>query len=402
MLDPLEITVADLEEDRYSRLRLIPWWDQSKLKNTKVMVVGAGALGNEVIKNLALVGVGNILIIDMDIIENSNLSRSVLFRAEDCGRLKAEVAAERAMEINPDINVTWMNADIVNDVGLGVFACMDVVIGGLDNREARLAINQSCWKVNVPWVDGAIEVLHGVARVFVPPDGACYECTMGEVDYRILNARRSCTLLSKEEMISGKVPTTPTIASIIAGVQVQEVLKLLHQRDNLPPISGRGFVFNGLNFDCYLIEYQRKDECPSHTTYQELTAIDGDSCSTTLRDLLNRAVKDLGPGSQIDLEHQLIAALECPECETKENICKPLGRMSRTEILCPACGQERMPELVYSLDGSPGEEHILDMTVRDAGLPLYDVFTARNGWSMTHYVLKGGLPLVFQNSETCR
>lgn len=235
MLDPLEITVADLEEDRYSRLRLIPWWDQSKLKNAKVMVVGAGALGNEVIKNLALVGVGNILIIDMDIIENSNLSRSVLFRAEDCGRLKAEVAAERAMEINPDINVTWMNADIVNDVGLGVFACMDVVIGGLDNREARLAINQSCWKVNVPWVDGAIEVLHGVARVFVPPDGACYECTMGEVDYRILNARRSCTLLSKEEMISGKVPTTPTIASIIAGVQVQEVLKLLHQRDNLPP-----------------------------------------------------------------------------------------------------------------------------------------------------------------------
>ncbi|HAV20946.1 MAG TPA: thiamine biosynthesis protein ThiF, partial [Firmicutes bacterium] len=96
MLDPLEITVADLEEDRYSRLRLIPWWDQSKLKNAKVMVVGAGALGNEVIKNLALVGVGNILIIDMDIIENSNLSRSVLFRAEDCGRLKAEVAAERA------------------------------------------------------------------------------------------------------------------------------------------------------------------------------------------------------------------------------------------------------------------------------------------------------------------
>ena len=65
------------------------------------------------------------------------------------------------------------------------------------------------------------------------PDGACYECTMGEVDYRILNARRSCTLLSKEEMISEST-TTPTIASIIAGVQVQEVLKLLHQRDNLP------------------------------------------------------------------------------------------------------------------------------------------------------------------------
>lgn len=341
MSDPIEVTLADLDEDRYSRLRLIPWWDQSKLEQANVMVVGAGALGNEILKNLALVGIGHILIVDMDAIEDSNLSRSVLFRAEDCGRLKAEVAAERVMEINPDIHVTWLNANIVHDVGLGVFAGMDVVIGGLDNREARLSINQSCWKVNVPWVDGAIEVLHGVARVFVPPDGACYECTMGETDYRILNARRSCTLLSREEMVSGKVPTTPTVSSIIAGVQVQEVLKLIHERDNLPPIEGHGFVFNGLNFDCYLVEYQRKEECPSHTTYHELVAIDGDSCSTTLRSMLDQAKADLGPDAQIDLEHQLIVALECSECNTREEICTPLGQMSPAEVACPSCGKQR-------------------------------------------------------------
>jgi molybdopterin/thiamine biosynthesis adenylyltransferase len=395
MSAPIEVTLADLEEDRYSRLRLITWWDQSKLKEANVMVVGAGALGNEIIKNLALVGVGHILIVDMDTIENSNLSRSVLFRAEDCGRLKAEVAAERAMEINPDIDVTWLNANIVHDVGLGVFAGMDVVIGGLDNREARLAINQSCWKVNVPWVDGAIEVLHGVARVFVPPDGACYECTMGETDYRILNARRSCTLLSRDEMVSGKVPTTPTVSSIIAGIQVQEVLKLIHEHDGLNAIEGHGFVFNGLNFDCYLVEYQRKEECPSHTTYQELVTIDGDSFSTTLRSLLDRAKADLGPNAQIDLEHQLIVALECSECKTRAEICTPLGRMSPAQVACPSCGKQRMPQLLHSVDGSSGEEHILDMSIRDTGLPPCDVFTARNGWSMVHYVLAGDLPMAF-------
>src|SRR3954471_13616406 len=91
------------DSDRYSRLRLIPWWRQEKLASAKVLVVGAGALGNEVLKNLALLGVGTTYVIDLDTVEPSNLSRSVLFRAEDGGRGKAEVAARRACEINPDV-----------------------------------------------------------------------------------------------------------------------------------------------------------------------------------------------------------------------------------------------------------------------------------------------------------
>ena len=83
------------DDDRYSRLRLISWWRQERLATAKVLVVGAGALGNEVIKNLALLGVGTTYLIDLDAIEASNLSRSVLFRAEDAGRPKAEVAARR-------------------------------------------------------------------------------------------------------------------------------------------------------------------------------------------------------------------------------------------------------------------------------------------------------------------
>src|ERR1700710_2812493 len=85
------------DDDRYSRLRLIPWWRQERLAAAKVLVVGAGALGNEVIKNLALLGIGTTYLIDLDDVEPSNLSRSVLFRQADGGRPKAVVAAERAV-----------------------------------------------------------------------------------------------------------------------------------------------------------------------------------------------------------------------------------------------------------------------------------------------------------------
>ena len=171
---PPEPMVID-DNDRYSRLRLISWWDQEKLKNAKVFVVGAGALGNEVLKNLALLGVGQVYVIDLDEIEDSNLTRSVLFRARDRGKSKAVAAAEALRDINPDTNVTPIHGNVITDIGLGLFRDIDVVIGCLDNREARLWVNRCCWKVGRPWVDGGIQEISGVLKVFQPPDGACYE-----------------------------------------------------------------------------------------------------------------------------------------------------------------------------------------------------------------------------------
>ena len=102
----------DSESDRYHRQSLISWWDQDRLAEATVFVVGAGALGNELVKNLTLVGVGHIIVVDMDRIENSNLARCVFFRAEDEGRMKAEVLAERASDLNPDIEVLPLVGDV--------------------------------------------------------------------------------------------------------------------------------------------------------------------------------------------------------------------------------------------------------------------------------------------------
>src|SRR3984957_19747561 len=177
MADVLRVQ-PDAEEDRFARFRLISWWDQARLSQARVLVIGAGALGNEILKNLALLGIGNVFVADLARVANSNLSRSVLFREADCGRPKVEVVAARAREIYPDMKVQPFFGNIVYDLGLGIYRWADVILGGLDNREARVAINQSAARAGKPWIDGAIERLDGVARVFNPAAGPCYECTM--------------------------------------------------------------------------------------------------------------------------------------------------------------------------------------------------------------------------------
>ncbi|HEV3120648.1 MAG TPA: ThiF family adenylyltransferase, partial [Isosphaeraceae bacterium] len=252
------------DSDRYSRLRLISWWRQEVIQSARVLVVGAGALGNEVLKNLALLGLGSITVIDLDEVEPSNLSRSVLFRDGDAGRPKAEVAAQRAQEINPTIRVRPIQGDVITDLGLGHFADQNLVIGCLDNREARLWVNRQCWKVGTPWVDAGIQEIQGVVKVFVPPHSACYECAMTERDYQLLNLRYSCPLLARDEILAGKVPTAPTIASMMAALQVQEALKLLH---GIPAAAGCALVFNGVTNQFYTTQLPFRDDCLSHETY---------------------------------------------------------------------------------------------------------------------------------------
>ncbi|RME53929.1 MAG: ThiF family adenylyltransferase, partial [Deltaproteobacteria bacterium] len=200
-------------EDRYARLREIPWWEQEVLAAARVIVVGAGALGNEVLKNLALLGIGSITIVDHDRIETSNLTRSVLFRRGDVGAWKAEVARDRVVEMNPDCRVEALSCDVIFDLGLGRFRRADVVFGCLDNLAARFFLNKFCYRTKTPYLDAALDHLNGDVRIFVPPEGACYECGMSEHDRRTLRKRVSC-LKTALPPIERHIPTTPTISAI--------------------------------------------------------------------------------------------------------------------------------------------------------------------------------------------
>lgn len=388
MGNQFELNSSDFEEDRYSRLRLIPWWDQEKIKNAKIMVVGAGALGNELIKNLTLLGIGNILILDMDSIENSNLTRSVLFRKTDVGRYKAEIAAERAREINPDVNAVGIVANIIDDVGLGVFRRMDVVLGGLDNREARLAINQSCYKVNKPWIDGAIEVLNGFARVFIPGQGACYECTMTDMDRQLINKRKSCALLTHEQMAEGKIPTTPTSSSVIAGIQVQELLKLLHKERGLPTLAGKGFVFNGLTHDSYVVEYQVKPDCMSHDIYDNIIEKNWSVRDITLKVLLLEIQDEIGEDAVIDLDREIATYGNC-SCGERISLFMPVHKLRGNMLTCPKCGQQMNFDSIHSINGN---EDFLNMTPEQIGIPPFHIICGRVGINCRYYEFTADMP----------
>jgi adenylyltransferase/sulfurtransferase len=386
--NPLRVDL-DETDGRYDRQELITWWDQERLAAAHVIVVGAGALGNELIKNLALLGVGTILVVDLDEIENSNLSRCVLFREEDEGRAKAEVVADAARALNPGVNVIPVVGDVRTSLGLQAFAAADVVLGGLDNREARLHVNQACWKTGTPWVDGAIEGLLGVARAFVPPDSACYECTLSEKDYQLLSARKACSLLERDDMIAGKVPTTATSASIVAGVQAQEAVKLLH-RDRLDyGFAGRGFVFNGLTHDSYLVTYTRKEDCMSHDTYvldPELTR----SVDIPFRELLADAEERLGDTALLEFEYDVVFEMSCSACDETERVLRVAPALSASDALCPRCGAERALNARHAIGA--GDDEFLDLTPREVALPSLDVIGARSGLERIHFSLSGDAP----------
>lgn len=385
----LTIQNSELHEDRFSRLRLIPWWDQSKLATAKVLVIGAGALGNEILKNLALLGFRRVVVVDLDRIDESNLSRTVLYRAADIGQFKVKVAARAYQSIAPDAIVQPIVANVIRDCGLGLFAWSDLILAGLDNREARLWINRCAWKVNRSWIDGAIEGINGVARAFLPGTPPCYECTLGEVDWAILERRMSCNLLAHEEVVDGKVPTTPTISSIIAGIQVQEGVKLLH---GLPTLAGRGFVFEGLNHTSYRVDYTENPDCMSHYTLPEIVSLRENSDQLTLEQLWQRAAHDLSSQQVvIEFSRDVIQKLTCPHCGQEQDLFTPVGSVAYEAGRCPADGQMRVVTAIHNFDGSQayGKRKLSQL-----GLPRFDIFTARTASREIGYLLNGDRELV--------
>lgn len=373
------------DDDRYARFRLIAWWDQEKLAAAKILVVGAGALGNEVLKNLALLGVGTVYIVDFDRIEASNLTRSVLFRARDQGRTKAEAAAEALRDINPAMTVRALPANIITDIGLGLFRDADVVIGCLDNREARLWVNRQCWKVNTPWIDAGIQEINGVVKVFVPPDGSCYECAMTENDYQLINLRYSCPLLRQEDIQAGKVPTAPTISSMMAALETQEALKLLH---GLPVAAGQAMVYNGLVNNFYKTNYQRRDDCLSHETYPEPIEIPlaaGRHTAAALFAEVHQRLDDQ-TNMRLSLDRDLVVSLDCTECGHSQEVLRPLQLVGMREAQCPRCGKLSRPVLEHTIEEGSA---LAEKKLAQLGVPAYDIVRVTTDQGEQVFLLAG-------------
>ena len=372
----------------------LSWFRQDRVARAQVMVVGCGALGNEVLKNLALFGVGHLVLVDFDKVEASNLSRSVLFRKEDAGqqRYKVDAAAERLRELNPLMEITTVCGDIAYDIGLGIIRRMDVLIGCVDNRWARYCINRLAMRAGVPWVDGGIEALEGTARVFIPGIN-CYACNLGTEGLREMQRRFSCAHTIRMNEAAGRVPTTPVVASVIGAVQAQEAIKLLHREQlesgELTSLCGKMFCYEGQHLTTKTVAFRAyDDDCPVHEQWTPVTESDMTNQTevqemlATLREMLH------SENIRISLPADgFVDRLIRKEDNSENEVMLPKHRIGGEWL---KRGNE-WPEDYYA-----NEYHQLDadfpyphLTLEQIGIPDQDILPVHTGTKDYYIALKG-------------
>lgn len=364
---------------------LLSWFKKEKVSNARVLVAGAGALGNEVIKDLTLFGVGHIYVVDFDRIEISNLTRSVLFREDDAfeHRFKAEVAAQRAMEINPQIKVTPIVGNLFSEVGFALYKSVDVIIGCLDSRLARYQLNRMAMRAGKTWIDGSIENLTGVVKVYTPGK-SCYECGLSREEFNVIMLRTGCADVVRSQTSHGRVATTPISASIVGAVQAQEAIKVIHldsyEDDKLPftTLQGKMWRYEGLTNATNTYKFVSwKKSCPAHEQWTPTISGEKMTADMTVKDALEELKRICGVEAvEINLmNNKFIEAIisDSPEKEFKVMI--PESQLDKT-----ISSDAEMRKLSYkTLFHKKYYENIdayfpfQDLTLKEVGIPYFDV-----------------------------
>lgn len=387
----------DTDSNPFDRQERIEWWSQERLRNARVLVVGAGAIGNETLKNLALLGIGNILVCDMDAISISNLSRTVLFRREDAGKKKAETAALRTKELSLEEScaVDWFDGDVVWELGTGVFRYFDVVLGCLDNVETRFAINQNCRLVSKPWIDAGISELAGNIKVFGAGEGPCYQCFSTLEEQKAARVRYSCEEFKKRLFEEKRMPTVQISSAIVSALQVQEAIKLILGKQAL---TGQKLFFQGVNGSFELIRLREDPNCIAHASYDQVIETPLSS-SATAREFLDCVRRDgrSGPKAVLELGRPFLRGITCGHCGHRTAFNKPAFRLYQDEVRCENCSKEvnrNNFEFVLELTAD-SEDELLDLTLEELGVPRLHILSVRDGdGGYQYYELSGDVAKV--------
>ncbi len=237
----LPATAANLQ--RYVRQAQVPGLDTETLRRTRVAVAGAGAVGNEVVKNLVLMGVGAIDLYDFDQVEIHNLTRSIFLRESDIGHSKAQAVAQRAGRVDPQVCITPYEGNVWRTLSLSRLASCTALVACVDNIEARMRLSQLCLLAGVRFVNAGIDERFvsvetmpfergtelgtelGTKQGAQPPC-ACYECHLPASAYQRVAQRYSCGWLRRALQAQRSVPTTAITASMAGALAVQAALNV--------------------------------------------------------------------------------------------------------------------------------------------------------------------------------
>ncbi len=378
---------------------LLSWFKQEKVRNAKVLVAGAGALGNEVVKNLALFGIGTIYVCDFDRIEITNLTRSVLFREEDAYNhsYKSEVVARRAMEINPQIRVIPIVGNLFSEVGLGLYKSVDVVIGCLDSRIARYQLNRLSFRAGKTWIDGSIENLTGVIKVYSPGIN-CYECNLSRDEFNSIMLRTGCADVVRSQASVGRVATTPISASIIGAMEVQEAMKVIHITEGEPTpfktLQGKIWRYEGMTNTVSEYKYATwKKTCPSHERWDDIVKSEDMSAKIKVGEALSILKKVLDVKTvEINMRNNKFVEKIISDVPEKEFDL----RIPESKLDAVINSNEEMRKLSYrTLFHKVFYENIddtfpyKDITLEEIGIPLFDIIQVSTEKGVYYVELSG-------------
>ena len=249
---PKAATFSDTELNRYARhivLREVGGPGQKKLKDAKVLVVGAGGLGSPALLYLAAAGVGTIGVVDDDAVDNSNLQRQVIHQDAGIGMPKVHSAAEAMRAQNPFVTVRPYHRRLSEDDAAALIADYDIVLDGTDNFDTRYLVNTTCVALGKPLISGALTQWEGQVSVFDPANGApCYQCIFPEAPAPGLSP--SCA----EAGVIGPLP------GVIGSVMAMEAIKLI--TDAGTALRGEMLIYDGLYGETRKIGLKRRADCP--------------------------------------------------------------------------------------------------------------------------------------------
>jgi len=257
------IAIGEVDADRFERARRIDWLDMNSISKTRVLMVGAGAIGNEVGKNLVLSGFRDITVVDMDRVVRSNLARCLFFSETDAveGHLKAKIVSEGMARFDSCADIRPVIGTI-QEQGDGFIRHFDVVLGCLDNVLARLHVNSQCCFHGVPYIDGAMDGFNGKVQVVLPGNGPCLECGMNYSHAKIVEQRFSCTG-NDVSLFLPKIGAEITTTSIVGAIMVREALKLASGKQEL---AVKNVVYYGGESNRIdIFEIQKDPKCQNHS-----------------------------------------------------------------------------------------------------------------------------------------
>ncbi|HUC23608.1 MAG TPA: ThiF family adenylyltransferase [Streptosporangiaceae bacterium] len=318
---------AQTAADRFARQRIIPGWDQGRVSEATAVVAGVGALGNEVAKNLALAGVGRLILCDPDTVAVSNLSRTVLLGAGDVGRPKATIAAQTLRTLAPGTIVQPRIAELGHGIGLGELADATVVVSCVDTIRARMQLLGRCTLVGAALVDGGTQPFGGEVRLRLSPDEACYGCTLSAHERGVSDLPWSCFGAGPGGPQPASIATTALVAGWMSLIVLQVIL-------GAPP------AYRLLSIDATVgraapVSITRDPECPHHRPLTGPVV----TISVSNRDTVGELIAELAAGVEPYTWDRFPVGERCGGCDNYSENPGFVGDIDNDMIRpCGRCG----------------------------------------------------------------